>query len=108
MLTNGEIVQRYLNSGLIEKCVECQFAKVKNKSNKEDFFQDLILILLEYDNKKLNNAHEHKHMNALITRIIVNNIFSKTSPYYKKYGKYASRAEEITNEMIETIADEED
>lgn len=105
--TNGEIVEIYLNNGLIQRCVDCQFAKKKDKQNKDDFFQDLVLTLLEYDNEKLNNAHENKHMNALITKMIVNNIFSVTSPYYKYYEKYSSRAEELTAEIIETIEDED-
>lgn len=106
--TNGEIVDIYLNNGMIRTCVECQFKKKKiGKENQEDFFQDLVLTLLEYDNEKLNDAHENKHMNALITKMIVNNIFSVTSPYYKNYEKFSSRTEEITKEVIDSYSDEE-
>ena len=106
MLSNSEIVGIYLDNGLIKRCVDCQWAKKKSgKQNKDDFFQDLIIILLEYDNEKMNNAHSKKHFNAMVTKIITNNIFSTTSPYYSKYEKQYSRECEITNKELE-IADE--
>lgn len=106
MYSNREIVDMYLNNRLLLTCVECQFAKLKNKNNLEDFFQDLVLYLLSYDNEKLNNAHLNNHFNALVTRIIQNNIFSVTSPYYKNYIKFESKTEEINNKIRETVIDE--
>lgn len=106
MLSNSEIVGIYLENGLIDKCVECQFARKKTgKQYQEDFYQDLIVLLLEYDNSKMNDAHDNNHFNALLTRIIQNNIFSKTSPYYKKYEKWSNDIEEITVKEM-NIADE--
>lgn len=107
MLSNSEIVQIYLDNRLIKTCVECQFSKLKDRQYEDDFFQDLVLILLEYDNEKLNNAHKNNHINALITRIIINNIYSVTSKYYKNYIKFNSNSDEITKEVI-NISDEED
>lgn len=102
MLTNREIVEIYLKNDLIQQCIECQFSKKKRgKQNQEDFFQDLVLILMEYDNEKMNDAHINNHMNALVTKIIVNNIFSKTSPYYKTYEKTLDYEEELMMEYDE-------
>ena len=107
MYSNREIVDIYLNNRLIKTCVECQFSKLKDRQYEDDFFQDLVLILLEYDNEKLNNAHKNNHINALITRIIMNNIYSVTSKYYKNYIKFNSNSDEITKEVI-NISNEED
>lgn len=107
MLSNSEIVQIYLDNRLIKTCVECQFSKLKDRQYEDDFLQDLVLILLEYDNEKLNDAHNNNHINALITRIIINNIYSVTSKYYKNYIKFNSNSDEITKEVI-NISDEED
>lgn len=107
MLSNSEIVQIYLDNRLIKTCVECQFSKLKDRQYEDDFFQDLVLILLEYDNEKLNDAHNNNHINALITRIILNNIYSVTSKYYKNYIKFNSNSDEITKDVI-NISDEED
>lgn len=106
-MTNRDIVDIYLKSGLIKQCVDCQFSNVKDKQFKDDFFNDLIIILYEYDNAKMNDAHSNHHFNALISRIIINNIYSKTSPYYKSYRKFMDRAgEEITEVMKDTLPDE--
>lgn len=107
MYSNREIVDIYLNNRLIKTCVECQFSKLKDRQYEDDFFQDLVLILLEYDNEKLNNAHNNNHINALITRIIMNNIYSVTSKYYKNYIKFNSNSDEITKDVI-NISDEEE
>ena len=97
-MTNREIVDLYLANGLIKTCVDCQFAKIQDKEYKEDFFQDLILILLTYDNEKMMDAHHNGHMNALLSRIIINNVWSQTSRFYADYYKFKNKTREITPE----------
>lgn len=103
-MTNREILDIYLNDGTLRTCVECQFAKMKNKEFMEDFYNDMILLILEYDNEKLNNVHNNGHFNAWATRIIINNLFSTTSSYYRTYVRYGQRNEEL-NKIFENIAD---
>lgn len=100
-MTNKEIVDANLE--LLRQCVDCQFATVEDKQFKEDFFHDLIIILYSYDNDKLVDANEGNHLNALVTRIIQNNIWSKTSPYYKEYYKFQNKTDNIKR-----IIEEED
>ena len=95
-MSNREIVDIYLNNGHIQTCVDCQFSKIQDKEYKEDFFQDLILILLTYDNDKMMDAHINNHMNALVSRIIINNLWSSTSPYYKDYYKFKNKTRDYT------------
>lgn len=102
MLSAKEIVDIYIANGLIQECVDYQFRKIKDKGIrqfKDDFFQDLILILYEYDVDKLTDAHSNKHMNALISRIIINNLWSSTSPFYTQYRKFMDKGDDITPEM---------
>lgn len=89
-LTNQEILSIYLNNNLIEDCVKYQFAKIHDPWKNQfsgDMFNDLIVIILEYDNDKLNNAHKNKHMNAWLTRVLQNNLMSDHSNFYLKYIK---------------------
>lgn len=86
-MTNEEILKEWLASGLLKRCLQCQFAKLKDYTYYEDYAQDLCLTIMEYDNKKLNDAY-NKHPNAFITRIIQNNIFSVNSPYYMRYKRW--------------------
>lgn len=99
-MTNREIVDLYLENGLIQTCIDCQFSKISDKQFKEDFFNDLILILLEMDNAKMNDAHENNHFNAFVTRIIINNIYSHTSRFYSTYKKFADKTTEITDKEM--------
>lgn len=101
-MTNKEIVDSSLE--LIRTCVECQYSKLKSKvelQNEEDFYHDLLITLYEYS--KLQDAYNEGHLNALVTRIIINNLYSKTSEYHKKYRKFSRNSEEL-----HTITDEED
>lgn len=72
---------------------------------KDDFFQDLLLILYDYDNEKLNDAYLNNHLNALVTRIIINNIYSQTSPLWTTYRKFSGKSDEITKEIEETYGE---
>ena len=93
--TNQEIVDELLENKLVDDCVFFQFRKLLSipgerwkQQYEEDFYQDLIVILLTYDNDKLNDAYHNKHMNALITRIIQNNIYSRSSKFYNNYLRF--------------------
>ena len=77
MMTNNEIVEHYLNNRLIKTCVEVQGKRGHiSDYTQDDILQELVLILLTYDNEKLNRIHNEKHMNAFITGILTNQIFS--------------------------------
>ena len=100
--TNREIVDELLENNLIFDCVYFQFGKLYKipgekwkKQYEQDFLQDLVLILLTYDNDKLNDAYHNKHMNALITRIIQNNIYSKSSKFYNSYLRFDLTTDEL-------------
>lgn len=104
VLSNSSIVQELIDNHLIEDCVYFQFLKLtmngsqtdRNKLQfKEDLFQDIIEFLLKYDNAKLNNAYQNKHLNALITRMIINQLYSNTSRFYNSYLKFDQRSDEI-------------
>lgn len=113
MLSNREIVDIYLQNGLIKKCIDMQFLKLRDMYKtqfRDDMMQDLVIILLEYDNAKMNNAHENNHMNALITRMLINNLWSNTSKFYRTYIKQpAPLMVQIDDAQIEEDGgDEED
>ena len=107
-MTNKEIIDTYIDNGLIEKCVTYQFAKCKDKAVaqfKDDFTNDLIIALYEYDPVKVLDAHTNSHMNALISAFIIKNLWSSTSPFYTKYRKFMDRSDDITKEIEETYGE---
>ena len=107
-MSSKEIVDIYINNGLIKSCVDYQFRKVKDKSVKqfkEDLFQDLIIILYTYDIEKLEDAHLNNHFNALVTSILIRNIWSETSPFYTQYRKFMDKGDSITTQLEETYGE---
>lgn len=95
-MTNREILDIYLGNGLIDRCIDYQFAKLKESGKaqfKEDFKNDLYIELIDYD--KLEKVHEEGRMNAFLTAVIVNNIRSRTSWFYRRYIRFDTRSEEI-------------
>lgn len=88
---------------LIRDCIEFQFRKLPRgdswkRQYKEDLFQDLCIALMEYDEGKFRSAEEGNHLNALITKMIINNVWSKTSPFYRKYLLFNEITMETENE----------
>jgi adenine-specific DNA methylase len=108
-MTAKEIVDTYIiNNNLLQKCVEYQFSRIKDKSvkqYKDDFLQDLVITLYEYDPAKLEDAHTNNHFNALVTSIIIKQLWSNTSPFYTKYRKFMDKSDDITEEMKDTYGE---
>lgn len=104
-MTPKEIVDPYIESGLIQRCVDYQFRNLKDKSViqfKDDCLQDLIVTLYDYDLEKLTDAHLNNHFNALVTSILIKNLWSSTSPFYIRYRKFMDKSDDITEQMIDT------
>ena len=91
-----EIIKDILESGLLTTCVDYQLKKQpQHYMNRDDIIQDAWLWLLSYDIQKLNDAYINKHLNALLTRYIQNQIFSKTSEYFRKYVKFNNLSNDL-------------
>ena len=56
--------------------------------DKYDLIQDVALIILEKSPDFILELHEKGHLKYYIARVIMNNLFSTSSPYYCKYKKY--------------------
>lgn len=78
-----------LNKIADEKLVEtiCKNIGVSPKYM-DDLVQEIYLILLEYNQTKLQEIYDKGQLNFFITRIIKNQWCSNTSPFYRKYRKY--------------------
>ena len=88
-MTNAEIVEKYTNNGLIDECIMFQFKKMdqpwKNQY-KQDLRQDIVVYMMNYPN--LQNVEKNNHMNAWLTRVIINQIYSNSSAFYLRYIRH--------------------
>lgn len=81
------------------KVVETMVSKIAHQSltaDLKDLVQMVYLILLEYDEKKLQDLWENKQMPYFLARIIVNQVRSKHSPFYTIFRKFQERSADIT------------
>lgn len=102
-----EIVNYALESGLLRRCCECQVARSNgDREWLDDLTQDMWVWLMTYDLDKLVDAYESNHLNALMTKVIINNLYSTTSPYHKTYRKFINSTDEITQKELD-IPDED-
>ena len=87
-MTNAEIVNIYLRSGLIDRCIHFQMRAASENTNREDVRQDVCLLLLRLDTQRLNEIHESGHMNAFLTRVIRREFQSNRSSYHYRYRRH--------------------
>ena len=58
------------------------------KEEYDDLKQEIYIIVLDYDRKKIIEMYEKKQLKYWLVRVITNQYFSKYSTYYYKYRKY--------------------
>lgn len=96
-----------LNKIANEKLVEtiCKNIGVSPKYM-DDFVQEIYLILLEYNQEKLQSIYDKGQLNFFLTRIIKNQYFSNTSPFFKKYRKYYDMVDDNNNVVMYEVEDD--
>ena len=88
MMTNAQIINEIANGGLVEEIIQgVSYSKFENTENIKDLAQDIYLQLLQMRTDKLNDLYTKNQLRFWVTRIITNNIHSKTSPYFYTYKK---------------------
>lgn len=64
-----------------------------------DLSQDIYLQLLEKDKSLIEGLVERGEIDYYVRKMIKNNIFSSTSPYYKKYEEFRRKSSDIEKEF---------
>lgn len=86
MLSKNEIVAQLFSSKEFNDCI----GKMDPEHLRDDLRGEVILILLETDEKKLRDLQDNGGLKFYTVRIILNLIQSKTSPFYKKYRQHTT------------------
>lgn len=102
----NKIVEEIYNSNLLSTL----FKNMSVKGNDfEDLEQEILLILLEYDDDKIIEMYNNKQLKWFIIKLIKNQYFSVNSPYYKKYKKYYKLIDgNITNGGVDSELESDD
>lgn len=81
-------VIEYIAKTNMLKTIIATVGKNEQKHNLQDLEQDIYVYLLENKtNEELEEMYNKKELNFYLTRIVMNNINSKTSRYYYIYKK---------------------
>lgn len=97
-MSKQDIIDTIAKQRLVEDIVY-NVAVKKDDDQLNDLIQDIYISLLEKEEKLIQHLFITKQMNFFITRMVINNIFSKNSPYYTNYKKYSINAIEITGDI---------
>jgi len=74
-----------------------EILKKKNISSPyvSDLAQDIYVQLLEKDYALIEGLYERGELLYFVHKMITNNIFSVTSPYYRKYEDFRRRSDDL-------------
>ena len=87
MKTKTEIIEAIAKDRMVETMVT-NIAHKPMSADLQDLSQMVYLILLEYDEKKLQDLWINNQMHFFIARIIVNQYNSVTSPFHTIFRKF--------------------
>jgi thioesterase domain-containing protein len=91
--TKTEIIEAIAKDRMVETMVT-NIAHKPMSADLEDLSQMVYLILLEYDEKKLQDLWENNQMHFFIARIIINQYNSVNSPFHTIFRKFRRMIDE--------------
>lgn len=94
MKTREEIVEHLARTRRVEVMVEniCHHPLTQDL---KDLCQMVYLILLEYDESKIQDLWENNEINFFLARIIINQYRSSNSPFHTIFRKFQERSVSI-------------
>lgn len=80
-----------------EKMVENIISNIEKKQDDlfSDLAQDIYVSLLDKEDSLIKNLYNSKQLRYYVTKMVINNIHSKNSPFWSVYRKYINNAEEL-------------
>ena len=94
MKSKSEIIEAIAGERMVETMVE-NIAHQSLTADLKDLTQMVYLILLEYDETKLQDLWDNNQISFFLARIIINQYRSSNSPFHTIYRKFRERSEDI-------------
>lgn len=93
-MTKKEIIEKWANEKKVENLVK-KHTDFSNNPYIEDLVNDIYIDLLLKDDELIQKLDNENKIDYYLTKIIRNNLYSKTSPFYYKYQKFRKIIDEI-------------
>lgn len=84
-MTKSEVVNIIAKERMVETAI-ANIAKT-NSDVLNDLSQEIYLDLLQKDEQKIVKLYESNQIRFFVVRMILNNLFSKNSPFYQTFKK---------------------
>lgn len=97
-MTKKDIIEELYRNGHLRS--ECEKMAVGNKAHAEDLLHELVIILMEYDDAKIEDLYERDELKYFVYKIIRNQWCNTSSVFYSKYLKFKNLTISI-NEKIQ-------
>ena len=98
-MTKNEVVEKIAKERLVEQI--CFNIAKSSDDLLNDLVQEIYLDLLQKDEDKIVKLYESNQMHYFITRIVINNLHSKNSPYWCKIKSFTHNMNEITGDIAD-------
>ena len=89
-MTKNEIIEIIAKERLVEQICSNIAKSSDCDDTLKDLSQEIYLDLLSKDEEKIVNLYETNQIRFFVVRMILNNLFSKNSPYYQTFKKNAN------------------
>lgn len=87
-MVKNEVIEELAENRVVENMVHSMKASVgENPENIRELISDVYLIICEMDDDKIIELYAKGQLKFYISRIITNQLCSKTSPYYITWKK---------------------
>lgn len=94
-MNKAEIIEQIAKARMVETMVQnIAHESLSTNADLSDLCQMVYLILLEYDEDKLQDLWEHNQMRFFLARIIVNQYRSSYSPFHIQFRKFRLMVDE--------------
>lgn len=103
-MTKGQIIEALAMERTVERMVE-NIAHHPLTDDLKDLCQMVYVILLDYDDTRIQDLWNNSQMNFFIARIIINQYRSSNSPFHSLFRKHQIKAESL--ESCYNIADDQ-
>lgn len=93
-MDKASIIEHIANERMVESMVE-NIAHQALNDDLSDLCQMIYVLLLEYDEEKLQDLWEHNQIRSFLARIIVNQYRSSTSSFHYTFRKFRTMIDEV-------------
>lgn len=93
-MNSREIINELAKNCVVEKFVK-KYTDFSNNPYIEDLVQDIYISLMEKENSFISDLYKKKELEFFIIKMIKNNLYSTTSPFFVKYQKFRTLTEEL-------------